>query len=378
MTSQEFLKPRLVGRRFEEHSIPLDIFNDLSVLNEMILEVAKWKYLIDHTDRKRIPRGFTGGIELRLAAIEECSVRPVIVLFVAAMGLLPTGNHRYLESARDAIIRAIEAAEHNRLATEFLPENLLSYFDRIGRSLQDGEAIEFQPPGQTTSAAPARLTRETRRKLILTATNTQTFSEERTLRGRISAADKDKKTFEIQTWDGRKYQAPILPQFAKTLLEAFMGYEQGARVLLKGIGQLNRQGRLEAFEAIEHVIALDPLDVPCRIEELRSLKDGWYEGRGKAPRTEDLDWLSSAFEAHFPDDLRLPYLYPTGEGGIQAEWSISGKEISLDIDLAQRSGSWHSLDLNTQEDTSETISLSNSEGWTHLAELLEAAGGKIV
>ncbi len=200
MTAQEFLKPRLVGPRFEEHSIPLEILKDLSVLNEMIIEVAKWKYLNDHTDRKRIPRGFTDGVELRLAAIEEGSVRPVIVLFVAAMGLHPTANHHYLESARDAIIQAIEAAEHNRLATEFLPENPLSYFDRIGRSLQDGEAIEFQPPGQPTSAAPARLTRETRRTLILTATHTQTFSEERTLRGRISAADKDKKTFEIQTW----------------------------------------------------------------------------------------------------------------------------------------------------------------------------------
>jgi len=66
MSTLEFLKPKLIGPRFEEHAIPLEILKDLAALEEMIIEVAKWKLLQEHPDRKRVPRGFTQGIELRL------------------------------------------------------------------------------------------------------------------------------------------------------------------------------------------------------------------------------------------------------------------------------------------------------------------------
>ena len=34
--NQEFLRPRLVGRRFDEHTLPLDILKDFSALEEML------------------------------------------------------------------------------------------------------------------------------------------------------------------------------------------------------------------------------------------------------------------------------------------------------------------------------------------------------
>ena len=54
----EFLSPRLVGKRFDQHSIPLEVLKDLSALEELIVEVAKWHYLRANKDRKRIPKGF--------------------------------------------------------------------------------------------------------------------------------------------------------------------------------------------------------------------------------------------------------------------------------------------------------------------------------
>ena len=41
----EFLSPRLVGNRFDQHSIPLEVLKDLAALEELIVEVAKWHYL---------------------------------------------------------------------------------------------------------------------------------------------------------------------------------------------------------------------------------------------------------------------------------------------------------------------------------------------
>lgn len=54
-----FLKPRMAGSRFDDHAIPLDMLKEFAVLEEMIVEVAKWHYLNDHPKRERSPRGFT-------------------------------------------------------------------------------------------------------------------------------------------------------------------------------------------------------------------------------------------------------------------------------------------------------------------------------
>ncbi|MDV7395841.1 hypothetical protein RZS08_30905, partial [Arthrospira platensis SPKY1] len=109
---------------------PLELLKDISVLEEMIIEVAKWRYLQDHPDRKRSPRGFTDGISLKLTAIDEGSAIARISLFVDTPQLFPPENQRYLEQARESVIGAIDAAEHNVSITDHLPESLLGYFDR--------------------------------------------------------------------------------------------------------------------------------------------------------------------------------------------------------------------------------------------------------
>ena len=95
------------------------------------------------------------------------------------------------------------------------------------------------------------------------------------------------------------------------------------------------------------------LDISTQIDDLRLLKDGWLEGQGKAPSKEGLDWLSQAFDNYYPSDLPLPYLYPTEPGGVQAEWSLDRNEITLEIDLAERSGYFHALEM--EDDTEETL-----------------------
>ncbi len=372
MATVEFLKPRFVGTRFDGHALPLELLKDLAALEEMVVEVAKWKFRQEHPDRKRAPRGFMEGVELRLTAVEDGSARPVISLFVAAIGLLPASNQEYLEKSRDSIARAISAAEHSTPVTDHLPVSALGYFDRIGRGLREGEVIEFPVPGES---APARLTRETRRKLVLAASNVREFTEETVTRGVVPEADQDDMTFEIQTADGRKIKAPMPSQHMDTILEAFVGYSKGVRIMLKGIGRFSRQGRLDAFESIEHAACLDPLDVPARLDELRVLEDGWLEGRGKAPDGTALDWLAAAFAASYPDDLALPYLYPTAEGGIQTEWTLGKNEITLAIDLASRKAEWHSVNLDSGDEQEQTVDLGSPDGWQWVAENVRRLGG---
>lgn len=69
------------------------------------------------------------------------------------------------------------------------------------------------------------------------------------------------------------------------------------------------------------------------------------------------------FEAHYPDQLPLPYLYPTGEGGIQAEWSLNDHEITVDINIDSHEGQWHDLNIVNEEETSSELNLDAIETW---------------
>jgi hypothetical protein len=93
-----FLKPRFDGKRFTDHSLPLDVLKDLAVFNDLIAETAKWLYLKENQGRKRIPKGFLEDVSLKLVAIEEGSAIPKIVMIVSMTSatLFPPVSQQYL------------------------------------------------------------------------------------------------------------------------------------------------------------------------------------------------------------------------------------------------------------------------------------------
>jgi len=106
-----------------------------------------------------------------------------------------------------------------------------------------------------------------------------------------------------------------------------------------------------------------PLDVGVRLEELGRLEDGWLDGDGKALPQEGLQWLFESFERYFLDHTPLPYICPTEDGGVCLEWSLATMNFSLEIDLHNHSGYWHTL--NDLENTSveKEIDLNLPESW---------------
>jgi len=366
--STPFLSPRLVGKRFSDHAIPLEILKDISVLEEMIAEVAKWLYLRDHPDRTRSPRNFTKGISLKLTNIGEGSAVPAIDLFVEDLALVPPLNQRYFETAKNNIVSAVDAAEHDGSITEYLPEALLGYFDRIGRSLLPDEAIEFNPSNESR---PSRLNKQTRRKLILSSSKVTVLTDEVSLRGMIPEVDQAKMTFELQISSGQHIASPIVEQHFDTVVQAFNGYQQGIRVLVQGVGRFTRYDKLQCIETVRHISILPDNDIPTRLEELRKIKDGWLDGKGVEPSSDGLDWLAQCFESFYPEDGPLPYIFPTAEGGVQAEWSSGGHEISLEIDLESHSGEWHDLDMSSLKDDFKVLNLNESDTWLWISKYIQ-------
>ncbi|EQD79879.1 hypothetical protein B1A_01477, partial [mine drainage metagenome] len=168
--------------------------------------------------------------------------------------LFPSADADYFDQAKDQIVEAIAAAENGRQPT--LPPELLRYFDRFGRGLHEGEAMEFaRSNGQTTS-----LTLATRERL-LQASQAETWTEEVTLKGRIPEVDQADHGFELELRNGIKLKAPLLEAHRKTVLEAAVGYRTGVTVAIKGVIQRDRADRPKCFESVEHVTPLDPLDI---------------------------------------------------------------------------------------------------------------------
>ncbi len=367
LSSEEFLTPRLTGKRFEDHAIPLELLEDFAALEELFIEVAKWLYLEDNQERKRVPRGFSDGVSLKLSTIDEGSAILKILLVTSSYGIFPNENHSFFEKAKENILYSIEAAEKSEDVTKYIPENLLGYFNRIGKRLKDDEAIDFSPG----SNLQARLTKATRKKLVLASSKITEVTIETTLRGLIPEVDKNKLTFTILIDNGgQKIIADLHEQHANTVLEAFNNYEQNCRVLITGLGKFNKYDKLVTLESIEHISILDPLDIPTRLQELSNLTDGWLNGEGSAPKKDLMKWLSEVFEDNYESSLPLPYLYPTVNGGIQAEWTVNGHEISFNMDLNAKSGFYQSLNLSNDETDEATLSLTNVQDWQTLNQKL--------
>lgn len=368
------IAPRLVGSRFDDHTIPLELLKDLSALEEFVVAVAKWIYVQD-TARQRTPKGFTTPLTIALTAINRGSACPAIAIEYEdpAAGLFPAANEAFFFRAVEAIGSAIAAAEHNEPITQHIPANLLGYFDRFGRGLRDGEILEFFPGRER----PARLTKLTRRRLLLASQNEE-ITEEVTVRGLVPELDQAKMSFELQLPSGRKIASSVDAIHLDTILEATRGYRSGVKVSVSGIARFDRYERLDSFDMIEDAVIIESNDPLARIDELRLLKTGWLDGIGQTPSKAEFDWLERFFSHQYPAALPAPYIYPTEDGGIQLEWRTANQDMSLEIDLASLTGDLHCFNTQTKQELAEILALDNPVHINRLVDLISrAARGEI-
>lgn len=372
MTIKPFLRPRITGARFAGGAIPLEVLADFAVLSEMILEVAKWKYREDNPSRQRVPRGFSEGISLKLTGVEEGSSIPVISLVVASTLLIPTESEQYFNLARDTVISAVAAAEQGTRIIDHLPEKLLGYFDRFGRNLAEGEAIELE---SATTQQRARLTKDTRRKLVL-ASSAKHYTEETSVYGLVHEFDQRAKTFQLTLPTGEILKGiPADSQHYDSILEAHKEFRNQQRVRVTGVGRFDVFDKLLEIGSVEYVVPLDPLDVVVRIEELKLLKRGWLDGKGEPIDSQKLDWVVEAFQNYYADDAKLPYLFATPEGHLLAEWSLGENSVSLDMDLGTRIADWHILNLTSNDEETKQLDLRKSDSWELISNAVKEMGG---
>jgi hypothetical protein len=66
-----------------------------------------------------------------------------------------------------------------------------------------------------------------------------------------------------------------------------------------------------------------------RLAELEDLSPGWLAGEGERPQRRSLERARIVLRQMLRLGVPRPRVYPTPEGGVQAEWTIGTREVSL-------------------------------------------------
>ena len=113
-----------------------------------------------------------------------------------------------------------------------------------------------------------------------------------------------------------------------------------------------------------------PMRKGGRCMELLDLAPGWLDGEGRPPSRKLLDLVGEWLEAHQRNNGQQPRLFPTPEGGVEAEWRIGRLVLSIEFDPSSATAEWHALDLDQGTVDEQRVALQDEPG-------MQALGGKL-
>ena len=145
------------------------------------------------------------------------------------------------------------------------------------------------------------------------------------IEGEVEEIDDSTRTFLLRAGQSR-LEVPFLPHQRTTVFEAIRD-RPIARVSVRGRlvpGPPQRMKTVEDLELVDHERAADVLKLWARVSQLAETPRGWLRGDGEPPseqaRAQAREVLARLLVDH--RDIERPKLYPTPDGGIQAEWVI--------------------------------------------------------
>lgn len=308
--------------------MPVETLGELSAYRDLVFGVAKELFRTAHPTRQRVPRGFAERLQLRLRSVESGSVIPVLER-VAPTGALLAADDEFTE-ARDMIEEAVSAVAAGADLPGTFPRDTLVLFNRFGQTLRSDEAIELRRGNGTNGA---QYTRDVRKTLVLKQRHT--FQDEVEDIGWISALDADHMSCHIRLRMGAPgaIPAPLDEVTFAAVKEVLEPIGEGPPVHVSGIGVFDSDQRLIRFDAIHDVSVLEDADELARLDrrfdELAALPAGWLDGEGAALNGVVLDRARRILAELLSFDVPRPRVFPTPEGGVQAEWTVAGHEVSV-------------------------------------------------
>ena len=103
-----------------------------------------------------------------------------------------------------------------------------------------------------------------------------------------------------------------------------------------------------------------------RCMELLALEPGWLNGEGVPPTWALLKLMGAWLDEHQRQDLEQPRLFPTPEGGVEAEWRVGHLDLSIEFDPSSGLAEWHQLDLDSGAVVEQQVALQDAPGMREL------------
>jgi hypothetical protein len=348
--------------------MPVETLVELAAYRDLILGVAKALFRAAHPDRQRVPRDFAERLQLRLRTVETGSATPVLER-VATTGALLTAHDEFT-NARDVIEDAVAAVAGGDHLPSAFPANALVLFNHFGQTLRADETIELR---RGTAPSGATYTREVRKRLVLN--QRRTFQEEVADIGWVSQVDGDHMSCLIRLRMGPlgAVPAPLDEVTFAAVKEVLEPKGEGPPVRVSGIGVFDAEQRLIRFDSIYDVSLLEEADdlarLDRRFDELAALRAGWLDGEGGPISAVALSRARRALGELLNFDVPRPMVFPTPEGGLQAEWAVAGHEISVTF---EPDGALYAMNVNLISGQTEEPQLESDDAG-QIARLLTAS-----
>lgn len=323
-----FARLRLTGGRFDGEGMPVETLVELAAYRELVLGVAKELFRAAHPARQRVPRGFAERLQLRLRTVEDGSAVPVLERVAPAEALLAADDE--FTHARDVIEDAVAAVAGGAELSSAFPRDALVLFNRFGQTLRSDEAVELRRGAATSGAT---YTRDVRKRLVLN--QRRSFQEEVEDIGWVSEVDADHMSCLIRLRMGSQgaIPAPLDEVTFAAVKEVLEPKGEGPPVRVSGIGVFDTDQRLIRFDSIHEVSVLEGADelatLERRFDELAALLPGWLDGEGVQLDTAVLRRARRVLAELLTFDVPQPRVFPTPDGGVQAEWNVADHEISV-------------------------------------------------
>lgn len=337
------------GGRHEHEGMPLDALQELSIFQELLLEVSRQQWRETQAKGTRFPADRRSQLELQLTRIKDASAVPIFT--ESPQGLLERPATA-LQQAREGLGELLGYIEEN-LRFPDTNDTILSLLKKFGRTLEKHEKIVVSRPG---AARAVTYTAELR-KSALEAQRTQVRpSAWADLLGSVVKIDPGKGKFQFRTIDGRELDGFYTDEIkAEKLVKHLCPVGEAGAVLrlLAGYSHTGDAIPAKILDVTEVEFILDgDAAWAARLRELGSLKPGWFNGDGEPVSAQALKGASNLLETLLKSTERLPSIFPTPEGNLQLEYPGESSNLEVTVSGSDTFDVYY-LNLSTQVEIDE-------------------------
>lgn len=353
-TRYDFATQHFKGKRFEDHTLDVEVLEEIVAYKQLVLAVAKHLLKFEYGMPSRgidklfnLAIGVTSGGSFRVDLKASAELMPLL-------GGLPPNYSDIFTEARDFVSRTIASAT-NGLGE--LPDDIVTGFSRFGKSLEPTDDIVISAPG-----SPNEVRYNTQVRAAILRSQQKEYEDVVSVDGEIRAVSLNERKFELRLSDDRQVEGVFSPEDETKITKALRAHKS-VHVHITGRGQYDAGGALTHItnvDGVDLVVVIPGADVKQmaierQIEDLSTPQD---LGEGGVVVL-DPNYLRRVADVLHDmtrgGEVPLPYLYATPERTIRAEWPMPPYEILCEMRGEPLAADVFVVDVESEADYSRSF-----------------------